>query len=86
MCCGTTRQEALDLEVIETIVAFNTKIFRAFRYPEDDGWAPVIGLMNPATFQMFSRDYYITRSIRRRKGSMPSSHRCSVTENWGYPA
>jgi hypothetical protein len=62
----------LTLEVIETIVAFHWKLLRdCWGYPEEDGWASLQGLMHPAVFQMFSRDYYKEEHEKGRVGFDP---------------
>jgi len=65
-------KKPLTLEVIETIVAFHWKLLRdCYGYPEEDGWAPLQGLMHPAVFQMFSRDYYREQHEKGRVGFDP---------------
>ena len=44
------------------------KVINAAGYPAYDGWAPLLDLANPATFQMFSRDYYNKESEKGRLG------------------
>jgi hypothetical protein len=68
--CVVVRQDKRPLkrEVIETIIAFHAKLLNAVGFPECDGWAPTKDLMNPATFQMFSRDYYKEQSKKSRPG------------------
>ena len=61
-------KKPLTLEALETMVAFNIKILDAAGYPEHHGWAPPAELMNPATFQMFSRDYYAEQRKKERPG------------------
>jgi hypothetical protein len=70
MQCIVVRQDKkpLTLECFEIIVAFNAKMIDAVGYPKEDGWAPITGLMNPATFQMFSRDYYEEQREKGRSG------------------
>jgi hypothetical protein len=65
----------LQVEVIETIIAFHAKLINAIGYREYEGWAPVKGLMNLATFKMFSRAT-IMRSRGEKIGwdSTSSSH------------
>ena len=61
----------LTREAAETMWRWAAKILNAAGHPTDDGWAPLTELVNPATFQMFSRDYYESQREKGRIGFDP---------------
>jgi len=58
----------LTREAAEMMWKWAAKVINAAGYPSDDGWAPLLDLSNPATFQMFSRDYYDEQNEKGRLG------------------
>ncbi|PFH45906.1 hypothetical protein AMATHDRAFT_51402 [Amanita thiersii Skay4041] len=60
--------KSLTKETIEAVWKWTAKIIDAAGYPTYDGWAPIRGLVNPATFQMFTRDYFKEQKAKGRKG------------------
>jgi hypothetical protein len=48
--------------------AYTQMLIDSVGYPEYDGWAPVRGLINPAGFQLFSREYYEKQREKGRLG------------------
>ncbi|KAJ6617068.1 ectomycorrhiza-upregulated zf-MYND domain-containing protein [Mycena sp. CBHHK59/15] len=64
-------RKPLTRETIETIWAFHSKIISSNAVPGGQGWAPIRGVMNPATFQLFSQDYWKQQSEKNTPGFFP---------------
>ncbi|KIL70459.1 hypothetical protein M378DRAFT_156600 [Amanita muscaria Koide BX008] len=58
----------LTREAAEMMWKWASKIIHAAGFGTYDGWGPLEGLVNPATFQMFSRDYYERQTEKGRLG------------------
>ncbi|TFK53481.1 ectomycorrhiza-upregulated zf-MYND domain-containing protein [Heliocybe sulcata] len=70
--CIVVRQDRRPLtrQAIEAMWQFTAKLIDGFGYARDSdcGWAPVQSVMTPASWQIFSRDYYQQQREKGRVG------------------